>query len=28
MADNTPGLKFRLLFPELAGAGLDNSVLS
>jgi signal transduction histidine kinase len=27
MADNAPGLKFRLLFPLLAGAGLDNSVV-
>ena len=27
MADNAPGLKFRLLFPELAGAGFDNSVV-
>jgi signal transduction histidine kinase len=25
MADNAPGLKFRLLFPSLAGAGLDRS---
>jgi len=24
MADNTPGLKFKLLFPLLAGADLDN----
>ncbi len=27
MADNAPGLKFKLLFPALTGPGLDDGVI-